>query len=245
MGINGGDFMKKWIGLVPKYKVGDPEKSCMNDEIIVGHTYAQRIIEAGCTPISLVPVNGWVTEDALQACECFLVQGGPEFYPYHFQVIHHVVTHHKKYLGICLGDQLIYEYFEMKRRVEEQGYKGDLVKAICDYLENQLKGASILESVNDHYSAFPARGHEDSAKHDVNIVPGSLLHRVLNRDTIRLCSFHYKSTPSSQTLVSINAWSALGDGVVEGTEYGDNILGIQGHPEVDDLLPELFKFLAE
>ena len=51
--------------------------------------------------------------------------------------------------------------------------------------------------------------------------------------------------PANQTLVSINAWSALGDGVVEGTEYGDNILGVQGHPEADALLPELFKYLAE
>ena len=39
--------MKKWIGLVPKCKVGDPEKSCMDDYILVGHNYAQRIIEAG------------------------------------------------------------------------------------------------------------------------------------------------------------------------------------------------------
>jgi GMP synthase-like glutamine amidotransferase len=33
--------------------------------------------------------------------------------------------------------------------------------------------------------------------------------------------------------------------VVEGTEYGENILGVQGHPEIDALLPELFTFLAE
>ena len=50
--------------------------------------------------------------------------------------------------------------------------------------------------------------------------------------------------PSAQKLLKINAWSAKDDGVVEGTEYGDNILGVQGHPEVDDLLPELFQFLA-
>ena len=237
--------MKKWIGLVPKCRVGDPEQSCMNDYILVGHTYAQRVLEAGCTPIGLVPVNGWIEEDALQSCEGFLVQGGPEFHPYHFQVIHHAVTHHKKYLGICLGEQLIYTYFELKRRVEKQGYEGDLVKAICDYRNNQLKGASVLQTVSGHYAALPARGQEDSAKHDVNIVPGSLLHRVLGRDTMRLCTFHNGSTPPNQTLVSINAWSALGDDVVEGTEYGDNILGVQGHPEADGLLPELFKFLAE
>ena len=237
--------MKKWIGLVPKYKVGDPEKTCMDDYILVGHTYAQRIRETGCTPIGLVPVNGWLTEDALDACESFLVQGGQAFYPYHFQVIHHAITHHKKYLGICLGEQLIYAYFELKRRVEEQGYEGDLVKAICDYYYNQMQGVSLLERVNGHYANLPARGQEDEAKHDVNIVPGSLLHRVLGRDTMRLCTFHEKSVPANQTLLSINAWSASGDGVVEGVEYGDNILGVQGHPEADDLLPELFKFLAE
>ena len=237
--------MKKWIGLVPKYKVGDPEKSCMTDYILVGHTYAERISETGCTPIALVPVNGWLTEDALNACEAFLVQGGQAFYPYHFQVVHHALTHHKKYLGICLGEQLIYAYFELRRRVEEQGYEGDLVKAICDYRNNQLKGASVLVSVSGHYAELPARGQEDSAKHDVKIVPGSLLHRVLGRDTMRLCTFHKGSIPAKQTLLSINAWPVSGERVVEGVEYGDNILGVQGHPEADALLPELFRFLAE
>ena len=46
-------------------------------------------------------------------------------------------------------------------------------------------------------------------------------------------------------MVTINAWSARGDGVVEGTEYADHILGVQGHPEADSLLPELFEFLAK
>ena len=140
---------------------------------------------------------------------------------------------------------MIYAYFELKRRVEEQGYEGDLVKAICDYRKHQLKGVSIQEKVSGHRYPFPARGQEDATKHDINIVPGSLLHKVMGRDTIRLCTFHDLNTPPSQTLVPVNAWSALGDGVVEGVEYGDNILGVQGHPEADDLLPELFKFLVE
>ena len=62
---------------------------------------------------------------------------------------------------------------------------------------------------------------------------------------MRAASFHYLNTPPAQELVTINAWSAKGDGVVEGTEYGDKVLGVQFHPEVDDLLPELFKFLTE
>ena len=81
------------------------------------------------------------------------------------------------------------------------------------------------------------------AKHDVNIVPGTLLHRVLGRDTMRITTFHNLSTPPEQTLVTVNAWSAKGDNVVEGTEYRDHILGVQGHPEADTCLPQLFQFL--
>lgn len=79
----------------------------------------------------------------------------------------------------------------------------------------------------------------------MDIVRGTLLHKVLGRDKMRLCSFHDLNTPPTQTLVTINAWSSLGDGVVEGTEYGDNVLGVQGHPEADNLLPELFNFLIK
>ena len=98
-------------------------------------------------------------------------------------------------------------------------------------------------AVEDIYPSDEA-WEEDLAKHNVDVVEGTLLHRVLGRDSIRICSFHGLCTPPEQTLVRINAMSSLGDGVVEGTEYGDNILGIQGHPEIDGLLPELFAFLA-
>ncbi len=236
--------MAKRIGIIPASFIGDPEKSCMADYYSLGHNYIKRTIEAGCTPIGLAPADDWLTEDALELCDGFVVQGGAEFYPYHFQVIHHAITHHKKYLGICLGQQLIYVYFEIKRRVEEMGYEGDLVKAIVDYYQNVLTG-SLQQQIPGHRSERPPRGQEDMAKHDVNIVPGTLLHRVMGRDTMRLCTFHNLNTPPTQTLVPISAWSALGDGVVEGTEYGDNILGVQGHPEADDLLPELFAFLTE
>ena len=187
----------------------------------------------------------WLTEEALNLCDGFIVQGGDEFYAYHFQVIHHAITHGKKYLGICLGEQLIYVYQELKRRVEVRGYEGDLVKAICAYLEEQGPDFSVQEKIPGHRSESMPRGQEDVAKHDVNIVPGTLLHRVLGRDTMRIASFHYLDTPPTQKLVTINAWSAKGDGVVEGTEYGENILGVQGHPEVDDLLPEIFAFLEK
>ena len=236
--------MKKVIGVVPASFIGDPEQSCMADHYRIGNNYVKRLTEAGCIPIGLAPVDNYFSEEALDLCDGFLVQGGAEFFPYHYQIIHYAVTKHKKYLGICLGEQLIYVYFKLCEILKEEGYEGDTVAGILDYLSRQEKGFSLQKRVDGHRMERMKRGEEDGAKHDVNIVPGTLLHRVVGRDTMRLCSFHYLNTPPEQTLVKINAWSALGDGVVEGTEYSDYILGVQGHPEADDLLPEIFKFLA-
>ena len=235
--------MGKIIGIAPAAFIGETDKNC-NDWYKLGNNYIKRIVKAGGTPICLAPDDNWLTEEALSLCDGFLVQGGREFYPYHFQIIHHAVTHGKKYLGICLGQQLIYVYFELKRRVEDQGFEGDLIHAICDYIAAQEPDFSVQHKAPDHMSEFPVRGSEDNAKHDVNIVPGTLLHSVLKRDTMRIATFHYLCTPADQTLVTANAWSARGDGVVEGTEYMDHILGVQGHPEIDDRLPEPFDFLV-
>lgn len=236
---------KKLIGVVPAAFVGPPNTSCMEDYYKLGNNYTKRIVEAGGIPVGLAPADLWLQEEALDRCDGFIVQGGNEFYPYHFQVIHHAITHKKRFLGICLGQQLIYVYFELKRRVEKQGYQGDLVESICKYLQEQGPTFSVQQRIPNHCFPFPAYGNEDAAKHDINIVPGTLLHRVLGTETARITSFHGLNTPPEQTLVQINAWSAKGDGVVEGTEYEDYILGVQGHPEADDLLPALFHFLTK
>lgn len=237
--------MGKIIGVVPACDLNNPEKSNMSDVYRLGNNYTKRVTAAGGVPIGIAPVDAWVSEEALDLCDGFIVQGGAEFYPYHFQVIHHAVTHGKRYLGICLGSQLIYTYFALKKMVEEQGYTGDLVKAICDLRKERGPEFSVLKPVPDHRSSSMPRGNEDTAKHDVNVVPGTLLHRVAGKETLRAASFHDLNVPPEQTLVTINAWSAKGDGVVEGSEYGENLLGVQFHPEVDDLLPQLFEFLTK
>lgn len=237
--------MKKLIGLVPSSNTTNtPDTSACKDGYRLGNNYIKRIYEAGMLPIGLAPADNWIPEEALDACDAFVVQGGSEFYPYHFQVIHHAIKTGKKYLGVCLGQQLIYVYLKLVSILEEEGYEGDTVKGICEYLAKQPEGFTLQKRIPDHANLHPLRGEEESTKHDVDVVPGTLLHKVLGRDKMRICSFHKLCTPPEQTLVKINAWSSLGDGVVEGTEYGDNILGVQGHPEADGLLPELFCFLT-
>ena len=237
--------MKKIIGVAPASLTLGENESCMQDFYKLGNNYIKRANEAGCLPIGLAPADNWLTEEQLEMCDGFLVQGGAEFYPYHFQIIHHALTRGKKYLGICLGEQIIYVYFALRKMIEEQGRGDDIVKAICEFLAAQPADYSLQVKVAGHRSELQKRGNEDAAKHLVNIVPGTLLHRVLGCDSMRIATHHSLATPPEQKLVTVNAWSGAGDGVVEGTEYSDHILGVQGHPEVDTLLPKLFAFLAE
>ena len=85
----------------------------------------------------------------------------------------------------------------------------------------------------------------DAAKHDVDVVPGTVLHRLLGRTEARVSSFHHWRAEDPVEELTVNAWATDGTGTIEGLDNGSNILGVQFHPEVDDLLPEIFKFLTE
>ena len=92
--------MKKLIGIAPASLIGNPTESCMQDFYKLGNNYVKRVLEADCIPIGLAPADNWLCEEALEMCDAFLVQGGAEFYPYHFQIIHHAITHKKRFLAL-------------------------------------------------------------------------------------------------------------------------------------------------
>lgn len=235
--------MKKVIGIVPKGVLFDMEKSCMADVYHLGNNYIKRIEEAGGIPVCLAPVDGRIDPEQLALCDGFVAQGGSQMWAYHFQVIHHAVTQGKKYLGICLGMQLIHRYYAMKKIVEQMGLEGSVDENIIELFYKKNIGHNLLFAVEGHRAEAMPRGQEDVAKHDVDVVPGTVLHRLLGREAVRAASFHNWRVEDPVAELKVNAWAA--DGTIEGIENGRNILGVQFHPEVDDLLPEIFKFLTE
>ncbi len=237
--------MKKVIGIVPKGELWKMEESNTTDIYQIGNNYCKRVFEAGAIPNAITPVDGWIPEESLKLYDGYVVQGGSTFYPYHYQIIHDAVENGKRYLGICLGEQLIHSYFTMRKAVEARGYEGSLIEAILAFRKERGPRFSTLERVEGHRSCPVARGKEDDAKHDVHVVPGTILHRLVGRETVRAASYHYLHVPADRTILTVNAWSAKGDNVVEGVELAPNILGVQFHPELDDLLPEIFRFISE
>ncbi len=240
--------MKKVIGVVPKGFLFDMEKPANSDVFHLVNTYIKRVDEAGAIPMCLAPVDGRVTQEQLELCDGFIVQGGNKMWPYHFQVIHHAVTTGKPYLGICLGMQLIGRYYYLRKIVEERGMEGSVIDNIVKLYFAEKVGREVLGPNAGHNNDAPGlmtRESTEGVKHEANVVPGTTLHRLLGKQQVRGASFHSWRVEKIAEGLTVNAWSADGTDTVEGLENGSNILGVQFHPEVDDMLPELFKFLTE
>ncbi len=234
--------MQRVICLVPSADLFDPTVSTFKDTYKVSNNCAKRAAEAGAIPVGLAPVDGWVPEGELERFDGYLVQGGARFYPYHYQIMHDAYTNGKRYLGLCLGSQLIHSYLMLRRRTEELGYSGDLIRAMWK-VKNET-GFVSLEEVPGHRMPPHVRGNEDSVKHSVDVLPGTMLRRLVGRDTIVGASYHDLRVPND-TPLTINARASHDPETVEGVELAPNILGVQFHPEIDDALPEIFRFLTE
>ena len=237
--------MKRIIGVVPKGVLFDQEKAATSDLYYLGNNYIKRITEAGCIAVGLAPIDGRISQEQLELCDGFIVQGGTQMWPYHFQVIHHAATTGKKYLGICLGSQLVHRYYKMLDLIAEMGLEGPADEVMIDLFYNKEIGHNFLHRVEGHRMTGITREDTDCVKQDTAIVPGTILHRLLGREQIRAASFHNWRAEDPSSALTVNAWSTDGTNTIEGVENGSNILGVQFHPEVDDLLPEIFTFLTE
>jgi len=69
------------------------------------------------------------------------------------------------------------------------------------------------------------------AGHDVKIVPGTLLHRIVGSDRLPVNSAHHQAAKDISDNITINAIAE--DGVIEGIEDSRYrfCLGVQWHPE--------------
>lgn len=224
--------MSKLIGIVPAANMYETLNS-REDLYRTGNNYIKRITECGGIPLGILPVDGWITEEYLERFDAFLITGGNKTWPYHIAVIDHVLRTGKPLLGICLGMQSIHRYMRTRDYMNETGYSG----SICDCY-------NALYEQDNHYALEPIPGHnlcleighEEEAKHAVKVLPGTMLHRLTGKDEIKAGSFHNFRIKDPSPCVTVSGVAP--DGTIEAIEYGDNILGVQFHPEIQqDFMP--------
>ena len=111
--------------------------------------------------------------------------------------------------GICRGVQIM-----------NVAAGGKLFSDIPDQVPN-------VRFVHQQTSAVP----RDHIVHKVNVLPGTLLHRILEKDTIEVNSFHHQAVSEPGDGMKITAYSE--DGIPEGLEMPGHpfALGVQWHPE--------------
>lgn len=119
-----------------------------------------------------------------------------------------VLDHDKPVLGICGGQQLL----------------------------NVVLGGTLIQHIPD--TVVDALAHEqpgsrDAPGHAVQVMAGTLLHRIVGTDALEVNSAHHQAARDVGEGVIVNALAP--DGVIEGIEDPRRrfCLGVQWHPEYD------------
>lgn len=231
--------MGKIVGIVPGARLfgsDDPYE----DYYFFVNNYMRRVTENGGTPIGLLSVDGKIVEDALPLCDAFLLCGGRRIWPYHFQVVEYAAKEQKPLLGICLGMQVIGTYWKVAEEAESRGWRGGLLEL---YERMKKERHMFTLPVEHHWDVPLTYGSIEQARHPVEIAPGTRLHALLGSARIRAVTLHHYRLNGAPARVKISARAE--DGTIEGIEYGEKMLGVQFHPELEDTFDALFSFLME
>ena len=220
------------IGIVPGAKLFASEDMYADHYLFV-NGYPKRVSANGGTPIGILSSDGYVIPEALEVCEAFVFCGGARFYPYHFQVMEYAAKSGKPVLGICLGMQMMNTYFLVAEEARRRGWDAPLL----DLFEQMKKERYMFtEPVDGHWNGHITRGNVDSFKHPVQLAA------LTGSGTLLGASMHnYRITHPAQ---SLRVAGRTDDGTIEALEYGEQMLGVQFHPEADDANDVLFRWIS-
>lgn len=231
--------MGKIVGIVP-FASGFDTENVYEDKYFFTNTYGVRAVEAGLSPIGVLPVDREIKGSVLSLCDCFLLIGGRGIGRFHMEVIDHAVKNGKKVLGICLGCQAIESYFKTVDVARETGWEGSIADLYMKLREEEEH--PFLKRVEGHRPGELYRGRADELKHKVNLVEGTNVRNIIGSDSLLGASLHIYAVGECPSGLTVAGYSE--DGVIEAVEHGDTVIGTQFHPDADDKLPQFFTWLA-
>ncbi|MCU1369983.1 MAG: glutamine amidotransferase [Ilumatobacteraceae bacterium] len=205
----------------------------------LGRLYIDGVIAAGGFPVLLPTVDPSFSPVALHHLDGLLLTGGGDVDP-----------------GIY-GDVREPECGEPD--VARDAWE---IALVCDADDIPIlgicRGAQVLNVVLQgglvqHLPGRGLEGHDDERVdgevHEVALVPGSLIHRVIGADAVRVNTLHHQSIDPARVGLDLQVTGVAEDGVVEVIEDPvARVLGVQWHPELMLDRPEhqrLFDWLVD
>lgn len=209
-------------------------------------SYVQAVLSAGGLPV-LIPLA--LSSDDLQALlqrlDGVLLPGGGDMEPscygghdndkvrdidkvrdqFELNLIRHAVDSDKPLLAICRGVQV---------------FNVALGGSLWEDISSQMPG-----SIRHDYK----NGQRDHLAHEVSVQPGSLLHNILNTETIRVNSMHHQGLRALAP--DLQATAVAPDNLIEAVEIQGHrfAVGVQWHPEnmlqVEPRMTQLFRRFVE
>lgn len=213
--------IKPVIGVIPLY---DEDKSSL--WMLPGYMDAIRL--AGGIPV-ILPLK-LEESDFPRISSCFqgyLLTGGHDVTP---------DLYHAKRMSYC--GETNADRDKLESMVFKEAYKKDIpVLGICRGIQliNALLGGSLYQDLEKEYEHSTVEHHMEApynrTVHNISIMEGTPLHRLWNRTTKAVNSYHHQAVKNLGKGLDVMSYAE--DGLIEGIYAPDKtfLWGIQWHPE--------------
>lgn len=207
--------------------------------------FSKRIMEAGGIPIGLLfPLENF-NEDEMKLCDGLVISGGPHLGSSHICALHFAYLHKIPVLGVCLGMQTMagYEWF---RKMHMGNINYDIISKNFSYSDEKY----YLYDKEGHNKLDPFKIKDiDKSKHKVILDKDSKIYEIYKDDILYMPSLHNSMAREELFDEQTSLFKVTGvseDKVVEVIESRDDwwCVGVQFHPELEDINLNLFKRLV-
>jgi putative glutamine amidotransferase len=231
------------IGVTTSITVGKaPERAYVNS------AYLAAVQDAGGVPVPLPPqLDDHALSEIAGRLDGLLLTGGGDIDPALFGESPHETLYEVAPIRDRLEMALVHRFMERRRPI----------LAVCRGIQllNVALGGSLYQDVgSDPGTQIRHQQNEPRSQptHQVKVMPGSFLARVLGSEALEVNSMHHQAVKGlGRGLVAV---AFAPDGIVEGVELSDPdpdhfVLGVQWHPEelfeLDAAARRLFRAFAD
>ncbi|AGL01773.1 gamma-glutamyl-gamma-aminobutyrate hydrolase family protein [Desulfoscipio gibsoniae] len=196
-------------------------------KFIIGEDYPGAVQAAGGVPLFIPHHSEEHVAALLAGLDGLLLSGGGDIDPYYF-------GEEPLPVNGCIdplrdGFEILLTKLALK--------KGMPILGICRGMQvlNVAAGGSVCQDLNlrvDRPLQHMQQAPRWYATHNIKLVKGSMLHGIMERESVRVNSFHHQMINDLGKNLVISA--IAGDNVVEAIECADDktfALGVQFHPE--------------